>query len=274
MFDTHCHLNFDRFRDVLHDITVRAKKAGLIGITVPGTDIASSQKAIELSSAYDFLYAAVGIHPHHCFEIEKKEINNLIQKVEDLVKRDKVVAVGEIGLDTHLYNRTKYRHYRMSQPFFETQKELFTAQLKLATTYGKAVILHNRQATYEIIDILLSDPTYLMPHRLVFHCCQPQKILLDFAQKHHIFIGIDGDITYDKKKQEFIKHIPLDLLVLETDAPYLLPEPLRSEKKFPNEPAYLSLIRDFVADILNKDPQEIAQVTTKNAHRLFFITRK
>ena len=107
---------------------------------------------------------------------------------------------------------------------------------------------------------------------MVFHCCEPDEELLAHAKEHHIFIGVDGDVTYSKKKQEFIKNVPLDMLVLETDSPFLLPEPLRSQKKFPNEPANIAVIAKFITHLCGVNIEDLQRITTDNAHRLFSLS--
>lgn len=293
MFDTHCHLNFSRFKKNVDEVISRAKEAGVVQFVVPGTDPDSSRKAVELSEKYEGVYAAVGIHPHHAFEYilrhpERAESfeaqsKNLIyaqilrsaqddlQKIENLVKNPTVVAVGEIGLDKHIYKETKYEAYNVSEEFLRTQQELLTEQFKLAVNYNKSVILHNREAVDDLLELLEKNWNKHFESRMVFHCCEPNNRLLTFAKKHNIFIGVDGDITYDKAKQDFIKKVPLEMLVVETDSPFLLPEPLRSRKEFPNEPKNIPLIISCTAALLGKSEEEIIKTTTENGKRLFSI---
>lgn len=269
MFDTHCHLNFQIFEGQVDKMIEEAKKAGVLYFLVPGTNLETSEKAIKIANQFAKVYAAVGIHPHHVFEIQnlklKSQIDNLklkiIKKIEKLLGQPKVMAVGEIGLDRYIYKKTKYENYQVDEEFIKLQKWFFLEQLKLAKKYKKAVIVHNRQAKKELFEIL----SKLKSKKMVFHCCEPDRELLDFAQKYKIFIGVDGDVLYSQKKQEFIKKVPLALLVLETDSPFLSPK-----KTFPNKPKNLPLIAKCVAKLKNISFEKLIKTTTNNAKKLLF----
>jgi len=285
--DTHCHLNFKRFNKTRGHVISESIDRGVGVCIVPGTDIVSSQKAVELAQEFDSLYAAVGIHPHHT--IEKIQAPNFdqrsialwatnsklyqldidIKELEKLIIDSKVVAVGEIGLDRHLYEETKYEDYKISSSFMDAQKEYFIAQIRLAKQYKKALILHNRETKTEIIAILDKEWSENMRFQTVFHCCEADEELLDYAKQHDFFIGIDGDVTYGGEKAKFAKKVPLEMLVLETDSPFLLPEPLKSKKLYPNTPANIPLIAQCIADLKRVSLEEVARVTTENAKRLF-----
>ena len=281
MFDTHCHLNFKAFDGRVEEVITSAKKVGVSYFVAPGTDIETSKKAIEIAEEFEGVYAAVGIHPHHLFKLkvksQKLKVEKELEEIKKLLNHPKVVAVGEIGLDRYIYKKTKYKNYQVDEEFINLQKQFFIEQLKLVRKFKKAVIIHNRLATDDLLNIL-SNIKYLISNiKIVFHCCQSDDQLLDFAKKHKIFIGVDGDVTYDKKKQEFVKKIPLDLLVLETDSPFLTPvvsSLIRSSKnttlrKFPNKPKNLPLIAQFISQILNVSMNQLIEVTRENARRLF-----
>lgn len=275
LVDTHCHLNFDRFKKTINDVIREANDLRVEKIVVTGTDVESSKRAIQLSELHVSLYAAVGIHPHHGAKFVEKQKDDAIQElhqIEEMVINEKVVAIGEIGLDRHIYRETKYEHYEISEKFWELQELLFAAQLQLAVETKKPAIIHNREATEDLLRFLSEHWDADLESRLVFHCCEPDKRLLHFAKQHHIFMGIDGDITYDKAKQEFVKEIPAELLLLETDAPFLLPEPLRSERKFPNVPKNIQLIAKFVAGLRDVQVSELAKQTTENSYAVFKFT--
>ncbi len=267
MFDTHCHLNFNRFKDILSDVVTAARRGGVSHIVIPGTDVESSQKAVEIAEQYENMYAAVGIHPHHVFTVGAHHDAPLL--IEALLQNPRVVAVGEIGIDCHSYKKTKYEEYAVTEEFLSVQKELFEKQIRLAIAYDKSVIIHNREAKADLLPILSRAWDEKLRGRSVFHCCEPDDELLTFAKEHGMYLGVDGDITYTPAKQEFIKRVPLEMLVLETDAPFLLPEPLRSEKKFPNEPKNLPLIADCIAKILTISTHKLATTTMENSKRLF-----
>jgi TatD DNase family protein len=245
-------------------------KTGITGIIVPGTDPASSKRALDIARQYDFIYAAVGIHPHHLFNAAKEDNwDTQLSQIEALLLHPKVVAVGEVGLDEHVYEKTKYETYQLSDEFLALQKEMLVKQIRLAHRFGKALILHNREAKEDLVPLLSENRQFLEARRVVLHCCEPDPALMDYAQKQDMFIGIDGDITYDSKKQKFAKTVPLDRLVLETDAPYLLPEPLRAARKFPNEPGNITLIAQCIAQIRNLPVEEVIKTTSDNARALF-----
>ena len=259
MFDTHCHLNFKRLEKDLDNVISQANVAGVTQIVIPGTDVPTSQKAVEIAGKYEGVYAAVGIHPHHVFDMITKNENGktknyneklkaILFEIETLILERKVVAVGEVGMDKHVYEMTKYPSYQISDEFIELQKELFRAQIKLAIQHNKSLILHNREAKKEFLQTLRESWDEKLSGRTVFHCCEPDPELLRFAVEYDIFIGVDGDVTYNLEKQSFVKTIPIERLVLETDSPFLLPEPLRSQKKYPNLPQNIPLIAEYIAE--------------------------
>ncbi|MBI5122272.1 TatD family hydrolase [Candidatus Roizmanbacteria bacterium] len=293
-FDTHCHLNFKAFDRRVDEVINQANKVGVDQIVIPGTDVETSEKAIEIAEKYDGIYAAVGIHPHHVFEIFKaREQNflspvgtlpagngvsqvakNFIPSLSKLLAHPKVVAVGEVGIDRHIYQKTKYPDYKIEEEFVDLQKIFLKEQIKLAIKYDKSLILHNREAREDMFAVLNEVWDKKLANRSVFHCCEPDKTLLEFAQKHKMFIGVDGDITYYKEKQEFIKTVPLEMLVLETDSPFLMPRLLsggRSSTRY-NEPQNIVLIAEFIAKLKGIPVEEVAKITTKNARRLFKIS--
>lgn len=287
LFDTHCHLNFQAFNDILGEVIEGAERAGIGWILVPGTNITTSKKALQIvqnkNSSLE-LYAAVGIHPHHVFEYQisngsktlsadEKEIEAGLKEIEKLLQNPKAVAVGEVGVDRFYYRNTKYEDYRVSEEFIDLQIKILTEQIQLAKKYKKALIFHNRQAVEDLLNVLEGVWDSTLEERVVFHCCEADERLLEFAKKHRVYIGVDGDITWSKRKQRFIKTVPLELLVLETDAPYLTPEPVRKETRFPNQPQNITFVRDCVAKVKAVDKDIIEQTTTKNAKFLFNLAR-
>ena len=286
LIDTHCHLNFKTFEGRVEEVIGKAKEVGVVYIVVPGTDIPTSKKAVEIAEKYQGVYGAVGIHPHHVYQFikdsESKFLSRTSQKrknffsssfekdiieIEKLLKNTKVIAVGEIGIDKHYYQKTKHKNYQISDEFVELQKDLFIEQIKLAIKYKKSLIIHNREAKEDVLSIL-SGPAFAkaLAGKAVFHCCEPDKDLLQFAKEHKMFIGVDGDITYRKDKQEFIKNVPLEMLVLETDSPFLSPD-----KKFPNEPKNIPVIAEFIAKWLHCSIDSLTEQTTENAKKLFHL---
>jgi len=214
----------------------------------------------------------------HNLNIEKNSFASDLDKIKNLLKNKKVVAIGEIGIDRHIYQKTKYSDYKMYQEFVDLQKVFFLEQIKLAHKYNKAIIIHNREAKKDVLKILtdLTDSTDLTEYRSVFHCCEPDPELLEFAKKHRMFIGVDGDITYYKEKQNFIKTVPLEMLVLETDSPFLIPR-LKNTRlrkttaRQSNEPKNIPLIAEFVAKLKGVSINRLIEKTTENAQVLFKV---
>lgn len=272
MFDTHVHLNFSRFKKNIDDVVHGSVAAGVTHMVIPGTDVATSQKAVELAHHYAQtglnIWCAVGIHPHHAFEAKESYQDELVA-IESLLLQDRVVAIGEVGLDRHEYTDTKYQGYQVDETFLARQKELFVAQFKLAITHKKSLIMHNREAKDDLLPLVRELWDDSLKHHAVFHCCEPDEELLEFAKEFGLFIGVDGDLTYWQEKQEFIRQVPLDMLVLETDAPFLLPEPLKTEKKYPNVPANVVLVTQKVAELKGESVERVAEVTTASALKLF-----
>ena len=289
MFDTHCHLNFKAFAGRVKEVITNANKAGITSIVIPGTDIESSIKAVNIAEKHDGVYAAVGIHPHHVFQINQRAENGKNQssefsrlssdlsEIEKLITNSKVVAIGEVGVDRHYYNKTKYPNYQIDESFMDLQKEFLRQQIELAVKNKKSIIFHNREAKKDFLKMLTDYRSLITDNRCVFHCCEPDQELLDFATRFKIFIGVDGDVTYRKDKEEFIKKVPLELLVLETDSPFLLPRPRQDfgrqaiQLKFPNEPENLQLIANFIAETIGINFEELANITEENSRKLFQI---
>jgi len=278
MFDTHSHLQFKVFESQIDEVIDRARKVGVRGIVAVGTDVKSSQKAVELAKQFKGVYAAVGMHPHHVFEHLYKDpqdfsdtdsITDHIAQIELLLREEKVVAVGETGTDKHAYKSTMYREYGISDEFIQLQKQVFASQIKLAKRYGKSLIIHNRKAVSELLMILEENWDKSLEYRSVFHCVEPDLRILQFAVDNKVFIGIDGDITYDKEKQKFLKYVPTELLVLETDSPFFVPQPLLEEGVKVNESANLKFISHKVAEILKFETKRIEEITYENSLRLF-----
>lgn len=281
LFDTHCHLNFGAFDGNVAQIVENARQTSVTHIVIPGTDLATSKKAVEIANEFDNIYAAVGIHPHHVFQfqVEHKKIdfNEELKEIEKLLSNPKVVAIGEVGADRHYYQKTKYEAYQIDEQFITLQKEILKKQIQLALQYNKSLILHNREAKKDFLEIVDSSWTSQLENRTVFHCCEPDEELLTYAGKHKIFIGVDGDVTYSEEKKSFVKKIPLGQLVLETDSPFLTPEPLRSStkgKRPMNTPSNLQVITKFIAGLCDEPIEMVRKTSTANAKRLFQLGEK
>lgn len=261
MFDTHCHLNSIEFPDDLTGIITSARQSGVNYFLIPGFDLESSRKAIEISTVFENIYSAVGIHPTK--NLGGLDINQIIFDISKLIeKHNKIKAIGEIGLD----------YYHFVSPS-RVQKLFLVELLKMSVKSGLAIIIHNRQAGEDLLPLLANMGSGNFSGKLVFHCCEANWDILKFAEKNKCYIGVDGDITYEPLKQNFIRKVPLELLLVETDSPFLTPEPIRSAKIKPkyNEPKNLVLIAEKVAEIKNVSIEKIKQETTNNARNLFGI---
>lgn len=259
LIDTHCHLDFEAFdRDRLATLE-RAWQAGVKKILNLGIDVNSSLNAMRLAEASETVYAAVGIHPN------SDDINNnKLKQIKRLAKYPIVVAIGEIGLDY-------YREYNDHA----VQKKIFKQQLDIAAELELPVIVHNRQADMDVEMFLMewheqlsSEKSPLSERPGVLHSFSSSY---DFAQKmieRNFFIGISGPITYNNgvNIRELVKAIPLEKVLIETDAPFLTPHPYRGKR---NEPAYVIYVGQKIAELHALSVVEIATITSKNAGKLF-----
>lgn len=267
LFDTHCHLQSKRLSKKLKQTLTKAEQAGIDHIMIPATHIEEFDKinnvinqAKNLNNKTQ-LYPAFGIHPIWLHsQPNDTKIEPLIHHLSTIIKQQKITTIGEIGLDT------EYLHPK--------QVQLFTEQIKIAKQLQQNLILHSRGTANILLEILSKNWHSYFSGHTVFHCCEPNKKLLQFAKEKNIYIGFDGDITYNQQKQQFIKQVPLELLVIETDAPYLLPEPLKSQKQYPNQPSNLKITAKFISKLLNVDIEILSKTTTQNACQLFNIETK
>jgi TatD DNase family protein len=258
--DTHCHLNFNSYQDDLADVLNRARQQGIGRILVPGTNLETSRRAVELASLYPDIYAAVGIHPGDVMTWDKATLHEL----ERLSQSHKVVAIGEIGLD---YYRDQLHH--------QQQLEIFKAQLEMASQKSLPVIIHNRKATTDLLPALIEwqqrlvqEENNLSSHPGVLHSYEGDVEVANRAIQYNFKIGITGPVTFKNalEHQKVISKIPVTELLLETDAPFLAPHPNRGRR---NEPAFVIFIAEKIAALHQMSLAEIAIITTKNADWLF-----
>lgn len=252
LIDTHAHLHLQHFDEDRQEVIQRAVEAGVTKMISIGTDTASSGQSIELAEKYDSVFAAVGIHPTDCAHASDKDF----EEIRKLAQHPRVVAIGEIGLDFYWKTVTP-----------EVQRRVFVHQLALAREMDKPVIIHNREAGEAILETLHAEN--IRELRGVFHCFSED---FDFAQRvldlgsHISFIG---NLTYKKSTlPDVAARIPLERIMLETDAPFMTPVPHRGKR---NEPAYVVHVAEKLAQIKKISVEEIAQATTGNAQRLFGI---
>lgn len=259
--DTHAHLNFQAFEKDLDEVIRQAQGAGVEKIINVGADLESSQRAVDLAQKYEGLSASVGIHPHHAGNHGNTE--NAKETLKKLAQYPKVVAIGECGLDYHSYERGG-----VTAP--QKQKKLFLAQIKLAQELNLPVIFHCRDAHKDILKIFNFQLAIFSSIKGVFHCFSGDEKFLKEVLNRGFYIGFDGNITYKKAQnlRELVKLTPLARLLLETDAPYLPPEPFRGLR---NTPANVKIIAKAIAQIKNLPGGKIAQATTQNAQTLFHL---
>lgn len=259
--DTHCHLNLNIFQEDLPGFLERAAQAGVARILVPGIDVTTSRAAVVLAEAHEMLYAAVGVHPGDAQSWQPDTIRIL----QELAQHPKTVAIGEIGLD--------YYRDRSPRPL---QREVFQAQLELAEAVSLPVVIHNRDSFEDVWRMLSSWQARLSAagHPLAAHAGVLHSYdgtLPDAVQAAAcgFFIGISGPVTFKnaRERHDLAAGLPLEPLLIETDAPYLTPHPYRG--KWPNEPAHVAFVAEKIASLHHLPLEAIAQKTWDNAEQLF-----
>ncbi|MFA5092870.1 MAG: TatD family hydrolase [Candidatus Omnitrophota bacterium] len=249
LIDSHCHLDFTEYDLDRQQVIGRAEAAGVNYFINIGATLASSQASCVLAKQYAQIYASVGVHPHDAdtFNLDAEK------KLRALAKFDKVVAIGETGLD--------YYRNLSSQ---KNQKQAFIQQIALATELNLPLVIHSRQAEVDVLEILKLH----QPLRAVIHCFSGNEVFLRECLEMGFFISFTCNITYKKAQglREMVKLTPLDRLMLETDAPYLSPEGFRGKR---NEPMQIKLLAQEVSLIKQVSFAEIAKITTQNAKNFF-----
>lgn len=269
--DTHCHLNFEAFELDWKLVIDRAVKAEVDALIVVGTDITSSIRAIELANTSPHVFAAVGIHPHHIHQYQDNQssVESDMGQLTKLAIEPKVVAIGEIGLDHHQYRVSKYPNLNQDQlnQAFILQQVLFTHQLKLAHDLNLPLIIHSREVHTLVLDEISRTQSELnTSFKGVFHCFEGSKKYAAKIIEAGFHLSFTGNLTYSVDRQLVAATIPLERLLLETDAPYMTPIPYRGER---NEPRYLPLIASIHAQSRGLSQSQIATTTTNNARQLF-----
>lgn len=251
--DTHCHIDFAWFDDDREEVIERAAAAGVQQVVVPALDLTSSQRILELIKKHDALFGAVGVHPNSSTNWEDGWVEDLNQ----LAEHPKIVAVGEIGLD----------YYRDHSPR-NIQRATLEAQLQLAHQRNLPVIIHNRDSDSDVIRLLRASPAVGRDRIGVLHSFLTSWDIAKKALDLGFYIGFTGPITYKKSDalREVVKKVPMDRILVETDAPFLTPQERRGER---NEPSYVKFIVEEIAKIKSRPVEEIARITTANAKALF-----
>ena len=254
IIDTHAHLDDERYSEDLDEVIANAKRAGVEGVLIPGADIDDLYKAQKIARENENIYFAAGVHPYHYKQYDEKILRGFLRD-------EKCIAVGECGLD----------YYRLPDDEDEKrvekaeQQEVFGLHIELAKSVKKPIIVHVRDANDDSKRVLQESNAKEVGG--VLHCYNASQHLLSLADDGFYF-GIGGVLTFKNAKSlvEVLPHIPLEKLLVETDAPYLTPHPYRGKR---NEPAYTRYVVEKIAELLDKDVQEIENLTTKNAKRLF-----
>ena len=252
LIDSHCHLNHEDFAVDLSQVLMRAREAGVRHVICVGYDLESSESAVRLASEIGMVSASVGIHPHDA----KTLTSGIEQQLKELASEN-VVAIGETGLD----------YYRDLSPR-DVQQKAFRRHIGLAKELDLPLIIHSREAQEDVLRILGDEG--LPPRGVVMHCLPSDT---DFAEKSlemGCYLGIGGPVTFLNagKLREIAAGLPLDRLLLETDAPYLTPHPYRGKR---NEPSYLPLVANKIAEIKGVSLSQVTEITTSNARKLFRI---
>ncbi len=252
LVDTHTHIDLPEFDDI-ETVVKNATENSVKKIIIPSVDVNSFEKVIEISNKFDGVFCALGIHPSEAQKAKDEDFDKIIQ----LAENKKVVAIGECGLD-----------YYWDKTYVELQKEIFLKQIHIAKKLDKALIVHDREAHKDCFDLISANVKDEIP--VIFHCFSGS---LEFAKeciKKGYYIALGGVVTFKnaKKMREVAKEIPLEKLLLETDAPYLTPEPFRGKR---NEPAFVKFVAEKIAEIRNISYDEVASVTSKNAEMVFGI---
>ncbi|MDN9011942.1 TatD family hydrolase [Brevibacillus laterosporus] len=253
LFDTHAHLNAEQFDEDRDEVIARAKENGVSTIVNVGFNRETIPTTMELAEKYDFIYAVVGWHPQDAITMKEQDLEWL----EELSKHPKVVGLGEMGLD----------YYWDTSPR-DVQAEVFRKQIRLARKLQMPIIIHDRDAHQDIIDILREEKAGEVGG--IMHCFSGSYELAKMALDMNFYISFGGPLTFKnaKRPKEVAAKIPLDRILIETDCPYLTPHPFRGKR---NESAYVKFVAEEMAQIHELPYEELAKITANNAHRLFNI---
>lgn len=258
LFDNHSHLDDEKFDEDREELIEKIKNSNVKMLISAGYSLEGSTKAVELSKKYDFIYATCGISPNDIPQTEE-ELWKTLDKIEKLAKENsKVRAIGEIGLDYYWEKDEKRR---------ELQKKAFIEQIKLANKLELPIVIHTREAVMDTIDILKKNS---VNKKGIFHCCPLNRELVKEGLKLGFYISFAGPVTFKNSKNadEIISMVPDDKILIETDSPYLSPEPFRGKR---NDPRNVEYVAKKIADVKGLDLEEVAEITYNNAKKVFEI---
>ncbi|HEY4566746.1 YchF/TatD family DNA exonuclease [Planococcaceae bacterium Storch 2/2-2] len=253
LIDTHVHLNADQYEEDVEEVIQRALDKNVKKMIVVGFDTKTIERAMELVEQYPFLYAVIGWHPVDAIDCTKEDL----QWIESLAAHPKVVGIGETGLDYHWDKSPK-----------EVQQRLFREQIQLAKRVELPIIIHNRDATADVVKILEEEEAHVTGG--IMHCFSGSVETAKQCIDMNFLISLGGPVTFKNAKmpKKVATEIDLDYLLVETDAPYLTPHPFRGKR---NEPHYVTLVAEQIAELKNIPYDEVAKRTTENALKLFKI---
>lgn len=252
LVDSHCHLDFPEFEEDFDEVIEKAKRNGVNTILNAGSSIKELESQLKISEKYPFIYTAVGVHPNGLEGYENITSNEIIEKT----KHKKVVAIGECGLDYYYETSTR-----------DLQEKVFIEHIKAAQETGLPIIIHNRDSDEDMIRIL--DQQYnIKPFLAQLHCFSSSRALAEFAVSKGFYLSASGIITFNQSHElrEIFEDVPMENLLVETDAPFLAPVPKRGRR---NQPAYVKYTAEKLAQIKEVSLEEIAEITTENFFTLF-----
>lgn len=258
LIDTHAHLYLDQFDEDRDAVLARADDAGVESIVMPAIDVPSIQQAVDLCEEYEGLYAMAALHPSETAEATESDF----ESVRDWCEHPSIVAVGESGLD-----------YYWDRSFDDRQQAFFRRHIRLAIEADLPLVIHNREATNDILQILEEEQERTsQPERMrgILHCYVDPPEVAERAWNLGFYVGVGGIMTFSNSDvDEYVENVPLDHIVVETDSPYLAPEPNRGDR---NEPAYVRHVADTLARVKDVPVREVEEKTTQNAKEIYEIS--
>ena len=255
-FDNHSHLNDEKFDNDRSEIVNEIYEDGTTNFITAGYNVESSKKAIEIASKYDFIYATAGISPNDIPQSEE-ELWKQLKEIKQLAKSNKkILAIGEIGLDYYWNEENK-----------ELQKLAFIEQIKIANELNLPIVIHTREA---VMDTILILKEYQVENKGVFHCCPQNRELIKEGLKLGFYISFAGPITFKSSKnaEEMIKLVPNNRILIETDSPYLAPEPVRGTRNIPSNVKYIA---KKIADVKELSLEDIEKISLENTKKVYII---
>ncbi len=258
IFDTHAHYDDEQFESGREALLASLPDCGIKRVVNVGASIASTRNSIELAEKYDFIYAAVGVHPSEIAELNEERLAWL----RDLTKLEKVVAVGEIGLDYYWDKEPKVQ---------ECQRYWFKRQMELAREAQLPIIVHSRDAAADTLQVMKEAHAEEIPG--VIHCYSYSPEMAQEFLKMGYYIGVGGVVTFKnaKKLKETVEQIPLECILLETDCPYMAPEPYRGKR---NDSRYIPYVVEKIAQLKQVSVEEVEEVTWQNATKFYGLVTK